>query len=61
MAARLHQLGQFPLFRLLRDPDKLKGKCGVCKFRQACGGSRARSYVVTGDVLAAEPDCVYQP
>jgi len=50
-----------PLFRGLRDPDQLKGKCGVCEFRQVCGGSRARAFAVTGDPLAAETDCVYQP
>jgi radical SAM protein len=52
---------QSPLFRALRDADQLQGKCGVCKFRTICGGSRARSYAVTGDPLAAEPDCVYLP
>jgi radical SAM protein len=50
-----------PLFRELRDPDRLQGKCGVCKFRTICGGSRARSYAVTGNALAAEPDCAYMP
>lgn len=50
-----------PLFRDLRNPDLLQGKCGVCKFRTICGGSRARSYAVTGNPLAAEPDCMYLP
>jgi MoaA/NifB/PqqE/SkfB family radical SAM enzyme len=50
-----------PLFRSLRDPDQLKGKCGVCDFRAICGGSRARAYALTGDPLAAEPDCAYVP
>jgi radical SAM protein len=49
------------LFQALRNPQRLKGKCGVCKFRSLCGGSRARSYAVTGDPLAAEPDCAYVP
>ncbi len=48
-----------PLFVDLRDPDKLKGKCGACQYRDICGGSRARSYGLTGDPLAAEPDCTY--
>lgn len=52
---------QSTLFRELRDPDRLQGKCGVCKFRTLCGGSRARSYAVTGNPLAAEPDCAYLP
>ncbi|MBI2304166.1 MAG: TIGR04053 family radical SAM/SPASM domain-containing protein [Chloroflexi bacterium] len=50
-----------PLFRDLRDVAKLKGKCGRCEYNQVCGGSRARAYAVTGDYLAAEPYCVYQP
>ena len=50
-----------PVFRALRDADRLGGKCGRCEFRQICGGSRARAYAVTGDMLAEEPDCVYIP
>ncbi len=50
-----------PVFRMLRDADQLKGICGVCEYRYVCGGSRARAYAVTGDPLAAEPDCVYVP
>lgn len=49
------------LFRELRDPDKLKGKCGVCEYRVVCGGSRARAWAVTGDYLESDPSCVYQP
>lgn len=50
-----------PLFRELRDPSLLRGKCGRCPFRDVCGGSRARAYALTGDYLAADPSCVYQP
>ncbi len=50
-----------PLFRSLRDPDALDGKCGICEFRRICGGSRARSYAVTGDPLGEEPSCAYVP
>ena len=50
-----------PTFRALRDPDRFKGICGVCEYRQECGGSRARAYAVTGDPLGPEPDCVYVP
>ncbi|MBI2846843.1 MAG: TIGR04053 family radical SAM/SPASM domain-containing protein [Chloroflexi bacterium] len=49
------------IFRDLRDPSKLKGKCGRCEFNTICGGSRARAYAMTGDYLEAEPCCVYQP
>jgi len=50
-----------PLFLDLRDPAKLKGRCGACEFRTVCGGSRARAWAVSGDYLAEDPSCVYQP
>ena len=49
------------IFRQLRTPDELGGKCGACEFRHVCGGSRARAYAVTGDPLAEEPCCSYIP
>ena len=49
------------LFRDLRDPEKLKDKCGACEFRTVCGGSRARAWAVTGDYLAEDPSCVHRP
>ena len=52
---------QSPVFAALRDPDGLKGKCGVCEFRKICLGCRARAYAATGDYLAEEPFCSYQP
>lgn len=50
-----------PVFRDLRIPGLLKGKCGYCEYRRLCGGSRARAYALTGDWLAQEPTCLYQP
>jgi radical SAM protein len=50
-----------PLFRELRDYTKLKGRCGVCDFRDVCGGSRARAFGVTGDYMETDPYCVYVP
>jgi radical SAM protein len=50
-----------PLLRRLRDPDALGGKCGVCEFRRLCGGSRARAFAASGDPLAEDPLCAYQP
>ena len=46
-----------PTFLALRDPDRFKGRCGICEFRRVCGGSRARAYALTGDFLETEPDC----
>lgn len=50
-----------PLFLSLRDPDQLKGKCGLCEYRRVCAGSRARAYAATGDPLESDPLCPYQP
>lgn len=49
------------LFRLMRRTTELKGRCGVCEFREVCGGSRSRAYAATGDPCAEEPLCAYQP
>lgn len=49
------------LFAQLRDLSGLKGKCGRCGFGTVCGGCRARAYGSTGDYLAEEPFCAYQP
>ncbi len=49
------------LFRRLRDYDQLQGKCGICEYRKVCGGCRARAYEVSGDEMAEEPLCTYQP
>jgi radical SAM protein len=49
------------LFRELRDYGRLKGKCGLCDFRDVCGGSRARAFAVTGDYLESDPYCAYIP
>ncbi len=45
------------LFRELRDPSALIGRCGRCRFADLCGGSRARAYALTGSYLADDPLC----
>ncbi|HWR35342.1 MAG TPA: radical SAM protein [Clostridia bacterium] len=49
------------VFATLRDDDGLKGKCGCCEFRHVCMGCRARAFAATGDYMASEPFCVYEP
>jgi radical SAM protein len=49
------------LFTDLRDPDKLKGRCHVCEYRDVCGGQRGRAYGVTGDYLETDSACLYVP
>jgi radical SAM protein with 4Fe4S-binding SPASM domain len=66
-----------PVLKKLRDVNTLKGKCGACEYRNACGGCRARAYGMTGpvntcsglhepgepggDYMAEEPWCPYIP
>ncbi len=66
-----------PVLNELRDFDQLGGKCGICEYRDICGGCRARAYGLTGfmdfcgglhepeeqkgDYLAEEPWCPYIP
>ncbi len=49
------------IFQALRDPARLKGKCGACSYRDVCGGNRARALAVTGDMLEEDPLCPYVP
>lgn len=49
------------LFKELRDFKGYKGSCGRCEYVNVCGGCRARAYAVSGDYLAEEPFCNYQP
>lgn len=50
-----------PVLQSLRRPEEFGGACGVCEFRDVCGGSRSRAYAVTGDLLGSDPACVWQP
>jgi radical SAM protein with 4Fe4S-binding SPASM domain len=40
-----------PIFKALRDPNCLKGKCGKCDYRTLCGGCRARAYGLSSDFI----------
>jgi radical SAM protein with 4Fe4S-binding SPASM domain len=45
----------------MRDSSSLEGKCGVCGYRQVCGGCRGRAYAATGNYMTEEPFCAYIP
>jgi radical SAM protein len=49
-----------PILRAIRNAA-FRGRCGVCEYRDDCGGSRARAYAAYGDLLAEDPACVYAP
>lgn len=50
-----------PLFRSLHDPSQFQGRCGYCEYHALCGGSRARAFGATGNPLAEDPFCAYDP
>ena len=37
------------------------GKCGVCDYKERCGGCRARANYYNGSILAEDSWCLYQP
>ena len=57
------------LAEIYRDDERLvdvraarfSGRCGVCRYADLCGGSRARAFAATGDLLAEDPACPYVP
>jgi heme b synthase len=49
------------IFQNLRNTDGYGGKCGRCEYRRVCGGCRARAYEISGDYMAEEPYCIYDP
>jgi radical SAM protein with 4Fe4S-binding SPASM domain len=40
-----------PIFKALRNPKSLKGKCGACEYSTLCGGCRARAYGLSSDFI----------
>lgn len=49
------------VFRRLRNDNALLDRCGRCRFRSICGGSRSRAFAATGAVMASDPLCAYDP
>ena len=50
-----------PFLNEIRDLPSYRGKCGRCAYLRICGGCRARAYAMTGDYLAEDPICWYEP
>ena len=45
------------VYRMMREPKLLRGTCAGCSFKMICGGSRARAWNLSGDLLAEDPAC----
>jgi AdoMet-dependent heme synthase len=56
-----HAYRHHELFARLRRPSAFDGRCGRCEFGEICGGSRSRAFALTGDPLASDPWCAYEP
>jgi AdoMet-dependent heme synthase len=50
-----------PLMKELRNRKNLEGKCGTCEFSAMCSGCRARAFAETGNYMATDPSCDYEP
>ena len=48
------------VFEILRDRDRLEGKCGRCDWRHLCGGARCKVYEMTGSLTAEDPTCWFE-
>jgi AdoMet-dependent heme synthase len=66
LPVRIGNVREDGLARVYRENDILKsvrgrrlhGPCGVCEFKDVCGGSRARSYAYDNDPLGSDPACI---
>ncbi len=46
-----------PLLTTIRSGQFI-GECGRCDYRRLCGGSRARAFARSGEVLGDDPSCI---
>ena len=61
LQATWKELQRSKLHLKLRDKSNIKGKCGVCEYREICGGCRTRAEYYTGDLFESDPACAYIP
>ena len=48
-------------FKKAQDKTQIKGKCGICEYKELCGGCRSAALYYTGDVFGSDPRCAYIP
>jgi len=54
-------VAQSRLFSEITDRSQLGGRCGACRYQYTCGGCRAMAYFHSGDYLAEDPTCFFDP
>lgn len=47
------------IFKKLRTRGEFKGTCNICRYRNICGGCRARAYGYFGDLQESDPGCIF--
>ena len=53
----LAEIMESKIMREIREHKNFKGKCGVCKHNDICGGCRVRAHEYYQDYLAEDPLC----
>ena len=48
-------------FAEIKNKSKIKGKCGVCEYKDICGGCRSAALYYTGDIFGSDLRCAYVP
>ncbi|MDI6902624.1 MAG: radical SAM protein [Methanocellales archaeon] len=46
---------------LRRQKELLKGKCGICDYKDICGGCRQKAWFFKCDFFEEDPTCIYNP
>ncbi len=54
-------LAESEIIRVLRGQRPVKGKCGRCRYGDSCRGCRSLAYYHSGDYLAEDPSCFFEP
>jgi radical SAM protein with 4Fe4S-binding SPASM domain len=49
------------IMRSLRAERPIKGKCGRCRYGDSCRGCRSLAHYHSGDYLAEDPTCFFEP
>jgi Fe-coproporphyrin III synthase len=57
--SRIWSDGENPVLSRFREKDaRFTGRCGICRYRDLCGGGcRVRAHAVEGDFMAEDPFC----
>ena len=48
-------------FQAVLDRERLKGRCGRCRYKFTCGGCRAMAWFHSGDLMGEDPTCFFEP